>query len=689
MRKKKTSSADDWVSHASQLQSSGDLFGALAWVAEGLAVHPNDSKLLQIQDAIQRDQGARRRQARRQDLEDLRRMALEIDGAADVAAKQALSERIQALAARYWTDGEIISIANALLLRLGLIPKSSTAPPHGPGAPVIFHVPRSSPAKPAGVETTPISPGDVPPPIPALPSALPTPKAPLGALAATSVSVGEVQPSIPPQEKIRSTISELPPTPLQVAATAAEFSAPVVKVATPPHPEPPARSNFRSNFGRLILISCVAAILIAAIFFISKHHAPESAKSPAAAPIPSEPTASETTARPAPPAPVSPAGEPTPEPSLPVVPDARAGKITPPEAAIPDAPPVESPHKLNTPKSGLQNPPPQAVRIRKDEPAKPIPNLQAQPSTASLAIQGGVPGTTVLVDQTLVGSIQADGTLAVSPVNPGDHIVELRKERFKPRQIKEHFVAGGAISLSTADAALEPAPSELKINFTPADANVAIAKGDLLKMVSSGVVLNLAPGTYTLTARTAERFTRTSAVEVVAGQSKTLDLALAPSGMSKWDDPGAWKHEKDSFIRKGGDFVLYAAVPASGTFVFSAAPIKGHVLQWVLNYTDPKNYVLYQMDDNNFYRTVIRNGEKKDRIIIPDQGDKKNFRTLQIRVSATELVHQIKHGDSWTVLDHWTQPGANVSLGKFGFYIPGNDEVAVSSFAHYSDLNIH
>ncbi len=61
---------------------------------------------------------------------------------------------------------------------------------------------------------------------------------------------------------------------------------------------------------------------------------------------------------------------------------------------------------------------------------------------------------------------------------------------------------------------------------------------------------------------------------------------------------------------------------------------------------------------------------------------------LQIRVSPTEFVHQIKHGDSWTVLDRWTQPGANVSLGKFGFYIPGNDQVALSSFAHYADLKI-
>jgi isochorismate hydrolase len=117
-------------------------------------------------------------------------------------------------------------------------------------------------------------------------------------------------------------------------------------------------------------------------------------------------------------------------------------------------------------------------------------------------------------------------------------------------------------------------------------------------------------------------------------------------------------------------------------------PAKGRLLQWVFNYTDPKNYVLLQMDENNFYRTVIHNGEKRDQIIVPDKGDKKTFRTLQIRVSATELVHQIKHGDRWIVLDRWSQPGANLSAGKFGFYIPGNDEVVLSSFAHYGELNI-
>jgi hypothetical protein len=116
--------------------------------------------------------------------------------------------------------------------------------------------------------------------------------------------------------------------------------------------------------------------------------------------------------------------------------------------------------------------------------------------------------------------------------------------------------------------------------------------------------------------------------------------------------------------------------------------LKGHLLQWVVNYTDPRNYVFFQMDDNSFHRIVIHNGAKTDEIIVPDKSDKKSFRMLHIRVSSTEIVHQIKHGDRWVALDRWTQPGANLGMGKFGFYIPGNDEVAISGFAHYVDLNI-
>jgi len=115
---------------------------------------------------------------------------------------------------------------------------------------------------------------------------------------------------------------------------------------------------------------------------------------------------------------------------------------------------------------------------------------------------------------------------------------------------------------------------------------------------------------------------------------------------------------------------------------------KGHRLQWVLNYLDPNNYVLFQMDENNFYRAVMRNGQKADEFKIPRKSEKKGFRFMQIRVTPSEIVHQAREGDAWVILDKWSLPGTNLAAGKFGFYIPGNDQLALASFSHYADLNV-
>ena len=213
--------------------------------------------------------------------------------------------------------------------------------------------------------------------------------------------------------------------------------------------------------------------------------------------------------------------------------------------------------------------------------------------------------------------------------------------------------------------------------------------GETATKVGNGSTLSLPAGSYTLTAKTADSlsFARSSTVEVSAGQSRNLDLSLAPNGMSKWSDPADWKQEKGAFVHKGGDFVMYAVKPTSGTFVFSAMLNKGHRLQWVLDCIDVNNYILFQMDDNKFYRTEVRNGQKGDEIKVPHKIDKKSFRTLQIHVSANEIVHQVRQGDNWVVLDRWTQPVSNLSQGKFGFLIPGNDQVTLSNFGHYADLS--
>ena len=760
--KKKAGSVDEWVAQTSKLQAAGNLSAALSQIAEGFAVFPHEPRLLQIQDAIQRDHSTQRRQARRRDLDELRRMSGEIDGVADAVSKNKLAERVRAMTVKHSTDGEILSVANALLLRLGqvgVVQKNAAASPDREGATLNDSAPASGAAKAS------LAALDLSPTIPVLPKQAPPIPTPLGSAPAAAAPVSKppvrsvppvvvspvvappvvppvvvqpvvtppdiVAPDVVPPSKVPATPAKPQPRPPQTASVpVAEPAAPAAKVRSPSsQPKQPARSNSTT----LIVAAAAATVVVAAIFFFArKHQAPPVAKGPVAAPTisapaPSNPAVSAPAVM-APPVatPAQIAPEPSGAASQPTS-DTAAGRVTPE-----DQPPAQvQGHDLGTlivvadqdnarvflngkpqrqltqggqlrlpnlelkdyvvqvSKSGFQDPPPQKIRIRGGEQARLSFNLQPHLRLASLTIQGGIPGTTVLVDQATVGTIQPDGTLSVSTVNPGDHTVQLRKERFKPRQFKKHFVVGGAISLAAADAALEAVPSELKITFTPADAKVVIAKtGVLPTMVSSGVALNLAAGTYTLTARNPDSFTRYATFEVLGGQSKNLDLSLAPNGMSKWEDPGAWKHEGDAFIRKGGDFVLYGVAPTSGTFVLSAMLLKGHLLQWVVNYTDPKNYVLFQMDDNGFHRTVIHNGAKSDEVIVPDKSDKKSFRTLHIRVSSTEIVHQIKHGDRWVALDRWTQPGGNLGAGKFGFYIPGNDEVALSGFAHYVDLNI-
>jgi serine/threonine-protein kinase len=803
---KKETFVEECVSQARKLQTGTDLAGALSRIEEGLSVYPREPRLIQIQETVQRDLHAQRRQARRRDLEELRRMEGEIDASPDATEKQALVERLRGLAEKYSTDGEILSVANGILHRLGLLEvdrKITTGPPESESATLTYHTPPVGPPESSLARTSNVS--DAP-----------------------SASSSSAASEVPPQPPVSRA---------SVAASAAKLPVPAPKAKAPaPVLKQPARLPQRTTI--ILVASAAAIVLVGAIFLFTRRHN--------AAPVTqvAQP-ASAVAATLAPPA----------EPVLPTVKlssDTGAGKVTfddqPPSefqdgqwsldkvvtgehtlkfegargeasftlsAKAGAAPVVKGPiavkgvlaiivsgvsdhlhvyssdaaakisldgqpaldvpqdgldltaispgaHELavtrgsdkykldvdaeaaptlnaflesgqnlgtlvvvtgqdkakvflngklqaqptqggqlripnlelkeyvvRVSKSGFQDLAEQKIRIRKGEQAKVIFNLQPVPHLASLNIQGGTPGATVLIDQNPAGTVQADGTLNVATVNPGDHTVELRKDRFKPRQIKKHFVVGQAVSLAGADVALEAAPGELKITFTPADAQLTLTKaGETPVKVSSGVTINLPGGSYVLSAKTADNFTRSSAIDVTGGQSRSLDLSLAPSGMSRWDDPAGWKQDKGSFVRKGGDFVMYGISPTTGTFVFSAMLTKGHRLQWMLNCTNANNYVLFQMDDNNFYRTVVRDGQKGDETKIPHKNDKKSFRALQIRVGANEIVHEIRQGDAWVVLDRWTQPGSNLSLGKFGFYIPGSDQVALSSFGHYVDLNL-
>ncbi len=531
---KKETFVEECVSQARKLQTATDLAGALSRIQEGLSTYPREPRLIQIQETVQRDLQIQRRQARRRDVEELRRIESEIDTAAD-SAKPPWGERVRAVADKYSTDGEVLTLANGLLHRLGLLEVArdiSSASPESESATLTYNTPPAS-ASPSLDVTSNVLPS---PPI--------------------AEAVLPVSPPTPLPAAL--------PLPAPVPASDARPRAAAPKPApTSSSPKPPAKSPLRYT---AILASAAAIILLVAVLVLArKHHAAPAASAPEPATVPSTPVA--VSPEPVPPSPdlssdagtetitagdlgtlVVVTGQDKAKVFLNGKPQAQLtlnGQLRIPNLELKD-------YVVRVSKNGFQDLPEQRIHIRKGEQGKLIFTLQPLPHLASLTIQGGVPGATVLIDQTTVGTVQSDGTLNVATVNPGDHTIEVRKDRFKPKQIKRHFVVGSAVSLTAADVALDAAPGELKITFTPADAQLTLAKaGETSLKVSSGSAMNLAAGSYTLTAKTADNFSRTSTVEVVAGQSRNFDLSLAPDGMSKFDDPSRLE-AREKLIRSQG-----------------------------------------------------------------------------------------------------------------------------------------
>jgi eukaryotic-like serine/threonine-protein kinase len=813
---KRETNISECVSQARKLQASGELEAALSRISEGLSTYPRDARLVQIQDSVQKDVQVQRRQTKRRDLDELRRLESEADSASD-AMKHTIAERARTLATKYAEDQEVVSSANNLLQRLSLPGVASS----GKG---------SKPVIPEGATLSVV-----------IPSIEAAPLKPISQAAAPASATAQQKFGLPV-----APISGVKPA----ATSASQSGKPAAKApAAKTKPQPAKKTEASAGGGankrneKYILIATAAVVVLAAIYLVAHmigghkpapvQQAEVAAPIPVSAPIPVPPVSS--------------------LPALRLSTDTSTGKVTfddQPAAALQDAqwtadkltagnhtlkfespqgsaslnfsadsggapvikgpvtangvlavmvssmgdrvhvsssasgtkisfdglPPVEvpqsgldfpgvaaGPHGLTVShgidqykldidvgasptltafvesgqnvgtllvvagqdkakvsingkdlaeltrngqlrianlepkdytvrvvKDGFQDSATQKIRVRKGEQVRAVFDLQPVLHAAKLAIQDGTPGTTVLVDKVEVGTIQPDGTLTIASVGPGEHTIELHRDRFRPKQLKKQFAAGQTVTLAAADLAMDAAPGELRIAFTPADAQVTLGRaGETANKISSGSSLNLPTGSYTLIARTADSFTRTTTVEVTGGQSKALDLALAPSGMAKWDNPANWRQENGTYLRKGGNFALYNVSPTSGTFVFSAMLTKGKRLQWVVNYIDDKNYTLFQLDDNNFYRTTYHDGQKGDEAKTPRKSEKKTYRSLEVRVQANEITNLIRQGDSWAVLDRWTQPGTNFTSGKFGFYLPGNDEITLANFGYYLDLNIH
>ncbi|MGA1994501.1 MAG: PEGA domain-containing protein [Bryobacteraceae bacterium] len=347
-------------------------------------------------------------------------------------------------------------------------------------------------------------------------------------------------------------------------------------------------------------------------------------------------------------------------------------------------------------KSGFRDEPAQTVEVKKGAEVRLRFDLKPQPQFGSLEIHGAIAGTEVFIDQRNAGAAGPDGSLNLGDIQPGDHIVELRRERYLPKRLQRSFHAGHAVVLAGSDVVLAAASGTIRITRNPASATITYRRGDETEPHEArGSQIELPAGSYAFSA-SAPGFTEsTTRVQLAAGENREVEFTLTArpaspppvvaSGMSEFEDAQSWKRDGDNWVHAGGGFVPYK-LPPKGVFTFTVALLKGGgafragQIRWCLQYLDPKNYLLYEIDRKNFWAGVIEKGKRLERVKAPHNlGNQKAF-TIQIEVTPDRLVQKVRVGNDWKVLDTFSEPGRDFTRGKFGFLIQGNDEIAISGF---------
>ena len=349
-------------------------------------------------------------------------------------------------------------------------------------------------------------------------------------------------------------------------------------------------------------------------------------------------------------------------------------------------------------KDGFEVTAAQTADVKKGSETRLEFKMQPLPQVAILQIREATPGAEVLLDQKPLGAVGDDGSFTGNSVPPGEHTIELRKDQFLPKRMQRVFVAGKTVALQGGDAVLAAAIGTVRVTRTPADASVSYRRADEtqgheLKMNQ----MDLPVGNYIFTARAAGYVDRTERVQIGAGETHPLELALAkvpvvppPApknfGIGDFEDPNAWSKQGDVWTHKGGGVIPYK-LPANGTFTFTVRLLRGGGLfrggriRWAVQYVDAKNYDLFELDRKALASKVIEGGKTYDRGKFEHGlNDKEMAYTVQVDVSPGQLVHRIRNGENWLVLDTWKEPGRKFTEGKFAFLVQGGDEIGLSDF---------
>ncbi|WP_321476576.1 protein kinase [uncultured Paludibaculum sp.] len=356
-------------------------------------------------------------------------------------------------------------------------------------------------------------------------------------------------------------------------------------------------------------------------------------------------------------------------------------------------------YKIALNKDGFEVPTPQNVEVKPGQEAVIEFKMKQIAQLATVMVQGA-PGAQLFIDGQAAGSLGPDGTFSVD-VSPGNHSFELHRGAAKSKPVARDFRPGETTQVSLDSP--QQANGAVRFDFTPADAVLTIRRSTEPESQAKPVTqnpLSLPEGAYIVSATAPKHISSVVNLMIQSGVSQTLSVNLRSledrskkasdtHGLGDFDDPNGWSNEGDWNVRKGGKYVSYRLPNTAGVFHYQIQLRKGKRLQWFLHYVDSRNHVLYRLDRSSFSRVLVANGKSTDQSRIEHHLSNPNIFEVRITVDADRIVHELKNGDRWVVVDSYAEKGVDLAAGKFGFLIPesmipGSDEYGVKGFSFVS-----
>ena len=350
------------------------------------------------------------------------------------------------------------------------------------------------------------------------------------------------------------------------------------------------------------------------------------------------------------------------------------------------------PATVRVAKSGFQEVSEQKVTVKKGDETRVEFTLKPLPRFASLHIRNANPGILVLVDDKNAGTVGPDGGFSQPNLAPGDHVVELRRDRFQTKRLTRSFKAGETVTLTGNDVILVSDLGTVHVTVTPPNATVVYRHADEPQTHDVKGSVQLDKGVYHFIARAPGYVDKEQQVVVMNGDARTLDFRLDPvkvaqpikpvvhiGTMADWENPAQWTSEDGMYVHRGGGPVLFKP-QSTGTYSFTVkllkggGAFKGNHVRWMVNYKDARDYAVFDLEKKNFTSKDVVNGKSTD--VDKNQHEESESYNVVVQVEPGRVINRVQN----SIMYDWQQAGRNFADGSFGFLVQGSEEIAIKDF---------